>query len=339
SASYQAWAQPGAMYLLARKQPLVESMNAPAAMSMRPLSAPTQTEAVTPRAFVAQSFMRMDMPSAIWQRGDDTLVQTSQAWAKQLPIGLKYKQDGYQLKYTVSTDTVSNHVIRDANDLKDFSLSQSEFTELKAIDVSQYPTLSKLYMGVLSRTIVMVPKRYSVLRGRTGCAALCVAVVDSSPASGSRCRFEFDFTIAPEVSRIEVYKIQQEINGRQELKDYKLKLPDFQRNNPPSTLETQFRSDLHIDQGALPQTFSVTVSIQDEGVQTPAVANANAFIMRLSSSTGADLIGSLSIKLDDGYPQPVLSTIDLNFARTTGSDHEIDVQIVEESSEIKLTNQ
>jgi hypothetical protein len=83
----------------------------------------------------------------------------------------------------------------------------------------------------------------------------------------------------------------------------------------------------------------VTVSIQDEGVQTPAVANANAFIMRLSSSTGADLIGSLSIKLDDGYPQPVLSTIDLNFARTAGSDHEIDVQIVEESSQIKLTSQ
>ena len=116
-------------------------------------------------------------------------------------------------------------------------------------------------------------------------------------------------------------------------------MPDFQRDDPPSTLETQFGSDIHIDQGALPQTFSVTVSIQDEGLQTPAVANANAFIMRLSSSTGADLIGSLSIKLDDGYPQPVLSTIDLNFAHTAGSDHEIDVQIVEESSQIKVTNQ
>ena len=338
SASYQAWSQPGAGYLLARKQQLFES-NAIVAMKVQTLSAPTETSAAAPRPFAAQSFIRKDMPSAISQRGGDTLVQTSQAWAKQLPIGLKYKQDRYQLKYTISTDTVTDHVILNANDLKDFSLSQSEFTELKAVDVSQYPTLSKLYMGVLSRTIVMVPKRYSVVRGRAGCAALCVAVVDSSPASGSRCRFEFDFTIAPEVSRIEVYKLQQEIKGRQELKDYKLKLPDFQRDSPPSTLETQFSSNIHIDQGALPQTFSVTVSIQDEGVQTPAVANANAFIMRLSSSTGADLIGSLSIKLDDGYPQPVLSTIDLNFAHTAGSDHEIDVQIVEESSEIKFTSQ
>jgi hypothetical protein len=340
SASYQAWSQPGAMYLLARKEPMVESTSAPAAMSMRSLSAPTKAAPVTSHVFAAQSFIKKNMPSGIGQRsGGDTLVQTSQAWAKQLPIGLKYEQDGYQLKYTVSTDTVINHVIRDDNDLRDFSLSQSEFTELKAIDLSQYPTLSKLYMGVLSRTIVMVPKRYSVLRGRTGCAALCVAVVDSSSASGSRCRFEFDFTIAPEVSRIEAYKIQQEIKSRQELKDYKLKLPDFQQTDPPSTLETQFKSDIHIDQGALPQTFAVTVSIQDQDVQTPAVANANAFIMRLSSSTGADLIGTLNIKLDDGYPQPVLSTIDLNFARTAGSDHEIDIQIVEESSQIKLTNQ
>ena len=282
------------------------------------------------------------MPGAIRQvNTGDTLVQTSQAWSKPLPMGLKYEQDGYQLKYTISTATVTDHVIRDVNDLKDFSLSQSEFTELKALgDVSQrYPSLSRLYIGVLSRTIIMIPRRYSVLRGRAGCAALCVAVVDSSPGSGSRCKFEFDFIIAPEVSRIEVYKLQQEIQSRQELKDYKLKLPDFQRDDPPSTLETQFRSNVQIDQGALAQTFAVTVSIQDEGAQTPAVANANAFIMRLSSGTGADLIGSLSLKLDDGYPDPVRSTIDLNFARTAGTDHEIDVQLIEESSEIKVTNQ
>ena len=338
SATYQAWAESGALFLLAHQQALLGSTNGPA-MKMRMLSTQMQTEEVVPRVSRPASFFRMQMPSAINQRGGDTLVQTSQAWAKALPMGLKYAQDGYQLKYTICTDTVTNHVIRDANDLKDFSMSQSEFTELKVVDVSQYPTLGKLYMGVLSRTIVMIPKRYSIVRGRNGCAALCVAVVDSSPASGSRCKFEFDFTIAPEVSRIEVYKLGQEIKGRQELKDYKLKLPDFQRNNPPSTLETQFSSNIHIDQGALAQTFSVTVSIQDEGVQTPAVANANAFIMRLSSSTGADLIGSLSIKLDDGYPQPVLPTIDLNFARTAGTDHEIDVQIVEESSQIKFSNQ
>jgi hypothetical protein len=338
SATYQAWSESGALFLLARQQELLGPATAPA-MNFRMLSTPVQTAAVAPRISQPASFVRMQMPSAINQRSGDTLVQTSQAWTKQLPIVLKYKQDGYQLTYTVSTDTVSNHVIRDANDLKDFSKSQSEFTELKAIDVSQYPSLSKLYMGVLSRTIVMIPRCYSVVRGRAGCAALCVAVVDSSPGSGSGCKFEFDFTIAPEVSRIEIYKLQQAIKGIDLLKDYTLKLPDFQRDTPPSTLDTQFKSNVQISQGALAQTFVVTVSIQDDGVENPAVANANAFIMRLSSSTGADLIGSLSIKLDDGYPEPVLSAIDLNFGHTAGSDHEIDIRIVEPSSEIKLTNE
>ena len=94
SGSYQAWSQPGALYLLARKQQLLESMNGPAAMSVRMLSAPTETPEVAPRAFAAQSFIRKDMPSEIRQRGGDTLVQTSQVWAEALPMGLKYAQDG-----------------------------------------------------------------------------------------------------------------------------------------------------------------------------------------------------------------------------------------------------
>jgi hypothetical protein len=270
----------------------------------------------------------------------DTLVQTRQSWGQPLPLGLKYKQDGYQLKYTVSTATISSHVIREANDLKDFSLKQTEFTELKALgDVSQrYPTLSRLYIGVLSRTIVVIPRRYSVVRGRLGCAALCMALVDSSAADGSKCKFEFDFTIAPEVSRIEFLKLSQEILRREDLKGYTLKLPDFQRDTPPSTLQTQFKSNGQFSAGTDPHTFAVTVSIHDDDSQTPAVANANLFIMRLCSNAGADLVGSLSVKLDDGYPDPVLSTIDLNFAHSAGTD-EIVVELEEGSAEIQLTNQ
>src|SRR6266581_536565 len=129
------------------------------------------------------------------QPASDTFTQTRQTWKKPLPLSLKYQQDGYQLKYTVSTATSPNRAIRDVKDLKDFSGSQTEFAELKALgDVSQrYPTLSRLYIGVLSRKIVVVPRRYSVVRGSSGCAATCFALVDSSAADGSNCKFEFDF--------------------------------------------------------------------------------------------------------------------------------------------------
>src|SRR5262249_22386238 len=149
------------------------------------------------------------------------------------------------------------------HDLKDFSLTQSEFTELKALgDISQrYATLSRLYIGVLSRTIVVVPRRYAIVRGRFGCAALCMALVDSSAADGSKCKFEFDFTIAGDVSRIEFLKLTQEISSREDLKDYKLKLPDFQRETPPSTLQTTFKSDVQFPAGTDAHTFALTVSI------------------------------------------------------------------------------
>src|SRR5215813_1062137 len=108
-----------------------------------------------------------------------------------------------------------------------------------------------------------------------------MALVDSSAADGSKCKFEFDFTIAPEVSRIEFLKLTEEILRRDDLKDYKLKLPDFQCDTPPSTLQTTFKSDVQFTAGVDPHTFAVTVSIHDGGSETPAVANANLFILRL----------------------------------------------------------
>jgi hypothetical protein len=45
----------------------------------------------------------------------------------------------------------------------------------------------------------------------------------------------------------------------------------------------------------------------------------------------------MSLKLDDGYSDAVLSPIALNFSHTAGSD-ELDVQIDEASAQIKLTN-
>jgi len=95
SASYQAWSESGALFLLAyRKQELLGGTNGPATMKVQMLSKQMQSEAVVPRASQSASFVRKEMPSAINQRGGDTLVQTSQAWAKPLPIGLKYAQDG-----------------------------------------------------------------------------------------------------------------------------------------------------------------------------------------------------------------------------------------------------
>lgn len=312
-----------------------------------PQALPTRLDTTIPPAAVSPVRPMRSFAPILVQRetnvarlgNDEPLVQTTRRWEKNLPLGLKYKQDGYQLNYTVSTAAVPHHVIRDSNDLKGFSLNQSEFTELKALgDIGQkYPSLSHAYLGVLSRTIVVIPSRYSIVRSHVGCAAMCMALVDSAASDGSKCKFEFDFTIAPEISRIEFLKLAQEISSRTDLKDCTLKLPDFLHNNPQSTLQTAFQSSADFAVGTDAHTFAITVSIHDDGTQTPAVANANLFIMRLCSQTGAELVGSISLKLDDGYPDAILSPIVLNFSHTAGTD-ELAVQIDEASAQIRLTN-
>jgi len=336
SASYQAWSPAGTLPLPPRFQMLALSRTAEVAPAPRAMFLARANLAVAP-AMRVRSFAQAT-PGADDSAGP-TLEQTRQTWTASVPLGLKYKKDGYQTKYTVSTATVTEHMIRDDKDLKDFSKSETEFAELHSIEnfSARYPTLSRLYIGVFSRTIVVIPQRYSIVRSSAGCAASCFAAVDAS--DGTKCVFEFDFTVAPEVSRIEFLKLTQEIQSREDLKDYTLKLPDsFLRATPPSTLVTAFTSSVVISAGRDPKTFAVTVSISDDGLKTPAVANANLFIARVCSTPGGtDLSGSLSIKLDDGYPEPVTATVDLNFAHTAGTD-ELVAEVEEGSADIRLTN-
>ncbi|HWW05297.1 hypothetical protein [Collimonas sp.] len=328
SASYQAWA-PQDQLTFVRPQLALLSATAQPPVSVVPVM---RMRLFTPVALQATR-LADPQPSV-------PLVQTREVCENLLPLALKYRQDGYQLKYTVSTDQIPNRVIRDANDLRDFAHGGSEFSELKALgDIGlKYPTLSRAYVGSFSRTIVVIPDHYSIVRSRIGCAAVCMALVDSAASNGSQCKFEFDFTVAPEVSRIEFLQFAQEISRNPDLKDYKLKFPDFLQDNLPSNLQTVFKSRAQFLAGSDPHTFVVSVSIQDDGTQTPSVANANLFIMQLCANIGAGLIGSLNLKLDDGYSIPVPSTLVLNFAHTTGTD-ELDVQIDEASAQIRLSNQ
>jgi hypothetical protein len=343
SASYQAWSKPGVVPpIYFRLAPMEMATRFALATPAHPLTAPADN-----RVEVADGEARTFSPAHVVNSSaaqtappPPAFIQVRQSYTKALPLGLKYNVDGYQLRYTVSTATVASHVIVNVGDLNSFNLSQSQFAELKALgDLSlQYPTLSRAYFGVVSRTIVLIPQRYSIVRTRTGCSATCLARVDSSPASGSQCLFEFSFLIAPEVSQIELVKLKQAISKIPDFNGYQLTFADFTNDTPPSTLLTSFKSGVQFAAGADAHTFAVTVSVQDDGPNTPAVADANLFILRLCSQRGTDLLGSLSLKLDDGYPNPVLASIDLNFAHTVGTD-DLLAQLDEAAGTITLTNQ
>ena len=265
-------------------------------------------------------------------------VEVNLPYNESLRLGLKYNGNGYQLRYTLTTTTGTSQVILGADDLSSFSQRQTQFVELNELgDLNQkYPTLSRAYFGVLSKTIVLIPQRYAIVRSKTGCAATCLARVDSSSSSASQCAFDFSFMIAPEVSSIDLAKLTEDVSAHPDLNGYQITYADSLQTKPPSTVLTSFASSVQFAAGANPHTFALTITVQD-GANMPAVANANLLILQLSAQSGTDLIGSLSLKLDDGYPDPVLATIDLNFAHTAGSD-EILAQINQSSQTIQVSN-
>lgn len=295
AASFQAWAPQGQRFYFRARA---------AAFARHDAVALSREEAARRPLIMNRVGLVEDMEPA---PRPPALVQTRQVWEQVLPLELKYDADAYQLKYTVTTESIPARVIRDANDLRDFTRAGSEFRELKALgDISQrYPSLSRAYVGTLSRTIIVIPDRYAIVRNRTGCAAVCIALVDTSATNGSRCKFEFDFTVAPEVSRIEFLQLAQEVANHPDLRGYKLKFPDFLQANPPSRLQTIFKSDAQFAAGVDTHTFAITASIEDDGSQTPAVANANLFISQICSTSGVALTGTLNLKLDDGFTSPL----------------------------------
>lgn len=224
-----------------------------------------------------------------------TWVELKLPYAETLPLGLKYNDSAYELRYTMSTAIASNQVILGADDLRGFSQRQTQFAELNELgDLNKkYPTLSRAYFGVISKTIVLIPQRYSIVRSKTGCSATCVARVDSSPSSASQCAFDFTFMIAPEISRIDLAKLTAEIASHPDLNGYQVVFADSLQAKPPSTLSTPFASSVQFAAGADPHIFALTIAVQDAGASAPAVANANLLILQISAQSGTDLIGSL----------------------------------------------
>ncbi|HVR47273.1 MAG TPA: hypothetical protein VMT95_11660 [Candidatus Binatia bacterium] len=338
--SFQSWSQSPPPIVWHGPVLMEPAMAMRPATLMEPAARPTLSMAVYHPSVPLESLALARPVTPPESTPSPTWVELTLPYGETLPLGLKYAADGYQLAYTIATASSPSRVILGAGDLSSFSQPQTQFAELNELgDLSaKYSTISRAYFGVISKTIVLIPQRYAIVRSKSGCSATCLARVDSSPSSTSQCAFEFSFVIAPEVSGIELARLTEEIAGHPDLSGYQITFANFLKNTPPSTIPTTFATGVAFTAGAVSHTFAVTVTVQDAGTNAPAVANANILILQLSGQSGTDLIGSLSVLLDDGYPDPVLATIDLNFAQTAGSD-ELVAQINEASQAVQVTNQ
>jgi hypothetical protein len=256
-----------------------------------------------------------------------TPVATTSTFSVRVPLGLKYGATNYSSKYTLSTGTGSaQHVILNIDDLRNFSAKQSEFrlvTELGDVS-SRFPSISYLYLGQLSRVIIAIPARFVIQRGVSGCAAACQVLLDSGP--GGTAKFQFDFLLRPDISAIDLALLAQTLKTVSGLADCQVTLPAFLRNPDTSSVRTLFATSTLFAPGARPHTFALTVSITDGGVDAPAIANANALIRQLATTTIPTLGGTMGLRIDDALPDPTDVPIELNFGATSGSE-DTDVNI------------
>jgi hypothetical protein len=255
------------------------------------------------------------------------------------PLGDAFADERFQVAYTVTVGQTTRLIFHH-EDLAVFNASQSEFQELTALeDVNgRYPSISRLFVGRLDRGITVIPSRYVILRERGSCAASCQAVVDSaSTTAGSK--FQFAFTLVPDVNPIELVQLQAEINARADTSGCTLELPMSFNLATGSTLSTSFASSILFEAGsATPNTVALSVEIDEHPGSEPAVATANAFLTQLRKLREPFLTGSIKIKLDDTLPTRIDVPVLLSFKETQrlSTGDEFSVQVDEANGTVTL---
>lgn len=260
----------------------------------------------------------------------------NQTFFQNIPLDTKYNGNEYQLSYKIITDTGTRPIVG-VEDLKNLNGNPTEFSELKTIDLSKYPSISALYIGVLSRVIIILPRAYGIVRNAVTCSASCWASVDTTPGgTAGSCMFQFQFELTPAVNPVDFIMLLKEIQQNTELQSYTLKFADSLDEKTPSVINSVFTTDTSYDQAATPQNFFLTTTNVDKPGQS-AVVNANLFIQQLCNTPPGCAIGSMNLKLDDNFPKELTTTVTLSLPAAI-SDDGITWSIDPDKQTVKLTN-
>jgi hypothetical protein len=251
-------------------------------------------------------------------------VATAGQDTQNVALALTFHTDAYRPLFTITTTVAgvaTKRPIIDVSDLAQFATRRSEYQELTSLgDVpTRYPSFRRLYLGQVSGTVVAIPASYGIVRGHEGTAAHCEAVVDPSSLSG--CRFQFTFTLAPDVDPIDLAQLALDLPSIPEAagRSLQLTLPSGLDPSTPPTLGGFSSADAHFADGVDPHTILAQVTIADNQT-TPAITIANLFLNQLTINISTPIFGSVAVRLDDEYTPPVQTSVLLNLRATAGSD-------------------
>ena len=326
SATFNAWRPTGTSRIMLARN--IMPVDSPGEMPERPMV----RTAFAGQALQATNF-RFVQPIRPVNPGSG--FNENQTFSQALALTNKYAGNGYQLSYKINAPAGIRPIIN-VEDLKNLKGNPTEFSELKTIDLSKYPSISALYMGVLSRVIIIIPRSYGIVRNALTCSASCWASVDTTPGGVGTCKFQFQFELTPDVDAVDYIQLFKEIQQNADLQSYSLQFAGSLKNETPSTLNSAFTTGTAYQPATTPQNFILVTSIVDAPGQS-SVVNANLLIQQLCRVSPGCAIGNINLKLDDNYPNPVSSTVALSLPGAK-SDDGISWAADTDAQTVKFTN-
>jgi len=242
----------------------------------------------------------------------------NQTFFQPLTLDKKYAANEYQLDYKITNATGTRPII-DVEDLKNLKGNPTEFSQLKTIDLSKYPSISALYIGVLSKVVIIIPQSYGIVRNAVTCSASCWASVDTTPGSAGSCKFQFQFELTPNIDAVDYIQLFKEMQQNADLQAYSLKFAGSLNDKVPSTLNSVFTSGTAYQPATTPANFILTTTIVDAPGQS-SVVNANLLIQQLCKTPPGCAVGKINLELDDNYPDVVSSTVALSLPGAKSDD-------------------
>jgi hypothetical protein len=259
-------------------------------------------------------------------------------------LGTTYAQQAYLPLYTITKPpATSARPIVNVSDLTSFTSTGTEYVEVASLgDVpARYPSLTSLYLGLVSGTVVAVPAAYGIAHASSGCEMSINAVVDPDSVSGSQ--FQVSLALAPMIDPCDLAQLALDVQSIPEAANRTLTVapPAGLAAAPQPTFSiSDTVANLVIADGQVPGTVAVSFVVADfesDGTLIPAWVTINELILQLTSDLSPPpLLGSLALKLDDAYPDPPQASFFLGLTATAASG---DTTVTVGPAAVTVTNQ
>lgn len=241
----------------------------------------------------------------------DLWVTVTTRQAVTVTLGTTYAQQPYRPRYTLTEPPAPARPIVNVSDLTRFTSAGTEYVQLSSLgDIpARYPSLTGVYLGQVSGTVVAVPAAYGIAHASGGCEMSVNAVVDTNSVSGSQ--FQVSLTLAPLIDPCDLARLSADAQTIPEAKNRTLTVTTpvgLAAAAQPAFSISDTVGNLVVADGQVPGTVVVSFIVADfqsDGTVIPAWATINEVILQLTSDlTPPPLLGSFRLQLDDSYPEP-----------------------------------